>query len=508
MSKDEVERSFRKSAAIRGGSDHRLGGLLAGLRVQLVESAGGSGDIQPRIMPDDLALQTIVDVAQELSVDGFLVTTKDAKFREDSPDNSLLNTIMRNLIIAPEEVPTWCNDFDAYSSPHKNVMASYGFPARPWQQYALSKALEPTGSGSFPMTTAAVDLPPDRNLPMDESVATNLAVYALLVSNSFLGWWRGDNQAWTFSTAVHSTGTLSLAEHFNLTTRSSSDATFLSNAHKVIVDYFSRAENANTTDELARIEFSRVNLSEMIVFDALTIDIPTRKFGKQEDNSSASNPFYEPVSDYRCNTQACVLEKYEYMLQDGTNNELETTIYPRVQALGICLNAAGGEELVADFSYYRPNEVLQACEQQSNSSMIIVSVGKRAEGDSFEPATMVSDATASGQLVNARMVYSLTVGRLSWSPEHLSEVFNADCGMADGCYGIRFPLEQADTSNDSEVLIVSNSSIPMNLLRPINLNSNYQSLGSSKWKVLASTVEENRGRATNGDQTRACCFAA
>ncbi|EGZ05684.1 hypothetical protein PHYSODRAFT_251535 [Phytophthora sojae] len=268
------------------------------------------GDIQPRIMPDDLALQTIVDVAQELSVDGFLVTTKDAKFREDSPDNSLLNTIMRNLIIAPEEVPTWCNDFDAYSSPHKNVMASYGFPARPWQQYALSKALEPTGSGSFPMTTAAVDLPPDRNLPMDESVATNLAVYALLVSNSFLGWWRGDNQAWTFSTAVHSTGTLSLAEHFNLTTRSSSDATFLSNAHKVIVDYFSRAENANTTDELARIEFSRVNLSEMIVFDALTIDIPTRKFGKQEDNSSASNPFYEPVSDYRCNTQACVLEKH------------------------------------------------------------------------------------------------------------------------------------------------------------------------------------------------------
>lgn len=95
--------------------------------------------------------------------------------------------------------------------------------------------------------------------------------------------------------------------------------------------------------------------------------------------------------------------------------------------------------MVADFDYFRSNEVAQACDQRSNTSMIIVSVGKRMEGDAFEDDP---DGLAA-RVANARIVYSLTVGRLSWSLEDLSEVYDASCATGSGCSGVRFPSSQA-----------------------------------------------------------------
>lgn len=108
----------------------------------------------------------------------------------------------------------------------------------------------------------------------------------------------------------------------------------------MIVNYFERTENASTTDELAKMEFSHVDLAENIAFDAFTIEIPTQKFGLQNDNSSSSIPFYNPLKAYSCNTKACIVSdvlKYAKLY----DNTFETTVYPRVQALAICLNDAG-----------------------------------------------------------------------------------------------------------------------------------------------------------------------
>lgn len=94
------------------------------------------------------------------------------------------------------------------------------------------------------------------------------------------------------------------------------------------------------------------------------------------------NPFFKPLYAFSCNTKACIIsDVFEYART--YDDSFETTVYPRVQALAICLNDAGGEELVVDLSYYHSNEILQSCKQRSNTSMIIVSVGKRVEGDSF-----------------------------------------------------------------------------------------------------------------------------
>ncbi|KAG3030444.1 hypothetical protein PC120_g3736 [Phytophthora cactorum] len=458
---------------------------------QCTQRASGFRRDHPRIISSDLAVVNVYDTTQQLDDQGLLSTTWDTRFRENTPGNSVLNTILRKLFLATEEVSTWCNQTDDYPDPFKSVITNYGFPPRSWQQYALSQALEPTATLSMPMNAATSDLPQNQDLPMNESIATNLAVYAILVSNSFLGWWRADNEAWNRYSPVSSSEALSMADHFNLTTRSLPNATFVSDVHERIVDYFTKAENASVTDKLAKVEFSHVDMSDNILFDALTIEIPTLKYGEQEDNSSSSNPFYQRLHDYLCNSQACLMPDAKELTEDGT----ETTIYPRVQALAICLNDAGGEELVVDFKYYEPNQILQSCKQRSNTSMIIVSVGKRIEGDSLEPPGAGAAVEDAAQVVNARMVYSLTVGRLSWTLENLRDTYGAECASENGCLGIRFPLESTHNSSFNDHLLVSQHSIPTRSLSPINLNRYWFSVGTSQWTILASTMEETRGAA-------------
>ncbi|KAE9282847.1 hypothetical protein PF008_g27552 [Phytophthora fragariae] len=444
------------------------------------------GRVHPRIASADLAVENVQDHAQDVDANGFLTTTWDTKFREDTPGNSVLNIIFRNLFISMEDVPTWCDSIDDYLVPFKEVFASYGFPSRSWQQRVLSKALEPTGVLSMPMNAAASDLPPDEELPMSVGNATNLAAYAMVVSNGFLGWWGwldDTSIAWVLSSDVANSTRqpFAMADYLNLTTWSSTNATFVSDVHEVIVDYFKKAENASTTDELAKLEFTHVDLSDTVVFDSLTIEIPTQKFGKQEDNSSSSNPYFKELAEYTCNTQACLVnDVYEFTKRSQDKPYLETTIHPRVQAIAICLNDDGVEELTVDFKH----EFLQACKQRSNTSMIIISVGKRVEGDSLANTTRTDlDRPIPNDLINARIVYSLTVGRLSWIRENLSEAYGADCISDEGCYGVRFPLEQGDDGNASDTLLVRDTSIPMDLLSPIDM------LFGTKWKVLAATLE-------------------
>ncbi|KAG7392615.1 hypothetical protein PHYPSEUDO_015003 [Phytophthora pseudosyringae] len=447
-----------------------------------------TGRIHPRIMTSDLVMEDAYDYdalrragSQNLDANGRLTTTWNTSFRESSSGNSVFNTFLRNLFIAREEAPSWCNTVVDFPFPFKECVARYGFPARFWQQYALSKALESTELLSIRMNTADSDLPSDADIPMNVSVATNLVVYSMLVSNAFLGWWSGVDDVWGPATSVDTSESLSMADYFNLVERSSDNATLLSDIHKLIVGYYNKAENASTTDELAKLEFTHINMSDTVNFDALTIQVPTQKFGTQEDNSSSTNPFYQGLFPAMCNPEACLVADSSEYSEEGA----KITIHPRVQALAICLNPAGGEELVVDFSYFEVDEVLQACEQHSNSSMIIVSVGKRVEGDSFE-----AGASAASQVVNARVVYSLTVGRLSWTVKDLADVYDAECGSDAGCSGIRFPLERTEGSSTKDMLLASNNSSPMNLLSPINMNRLSYSIGDSQWKTLASKLEE------------------
>ncbi|GMF19010.1 unnamed protein product [Phytophthora fragariaefolia] len=444
------------------------------------------GKIRPRIKASDLIIESVYDDSQQLDAEGYLTTTWDKRFRENVPGNSIRNTIYRSLFVPLEDVPSHCTETDDwyYSNSFKNVLPSYGFPSRTWQQYALSKALQPTATLSMPMKAAfGEQVYNDIDLPMNKLIATNLVVYLLVVSNTFLGWWSKEEEAWGGYSHAASTGKVGLADYFNITNRASGNSTFASNALRVIVEYYDKAKNASTSDELAKLEFTRINLTDTIVFDALTIEIPTQKYGVQSDNSSSANTFYRNLYSYTCNTKACLMADYEEYKADGNT----TTIHPRVQALAICLNDKGEEDLVADYNYTKLDEILQSCTQRSNTSMMIISLGKRIAGDSF--VTSPEDARFSTIVENARMVYSLTVGRLSWSPDNFSSTYHADCEINEGCTGIRFPLEGSPLNDH---LLVTENGIPMNSLSPINLNWNWFPVSDSQWKMLASMVDEPR----------------
>ncbi|GMF19015.1 unnamed protein product [Phytophthora fragariaefolia] len=126
--------------------------------------------------------------------------------------------------------------------------------------------------------------------------------------------------------------------------------------------------------------------------------------------------------------------------------------------------------------------------------MIVISVGKRVEGDAFlDSQADMTSVYPVGQLVNARMVYSLTVGRLAWTYENLAETYNATCGSDDDCRGIRFQLEKTNGSSTADHLLINYDSVPLSLLSPLSLNLNWFQLRASQWKNLASTVEEAKG---------------
>ncbi|KAG7392616.1 ribosome biogenesis protein tsr3 [Phytophthora pseudosyringae] len=449
------------------------------------------GKIQPRITSSDLAVDDFNDSSQSTDDAVFFATFSNASYRENTPANSVLNTILRNLFVKTDKIPASCSVSQDYDVPYKELVAYYGFPSRSWQQRALSKALEPTDAITMPMNAAAAELPTDDELPMNVSIATNLAVYALITSNSFLGWWSQEDEAWGPANQcplASRSEPLEMATCLNLSTRSSAGATFVSDVHETIVDYFSRAANASTTHEKATIAFSHFNVSDTVAFDALTIEIPTQTMAGPGGSASSDLSSYT-LSDSGCNPGAC-LAMHDPNVLEYTADGDQTTVYPRVQALAICLNDDGGEELIVDFSFNQSSDLLQSCPKRSNTSMLIVSIGKRVEGDTFEDS---SDDYSAGEMVNARTVYSLTVGRLSWLVEDLGEVYNATCTNADGCGGIRFPLERAENASSNEMALVGHSSIPMNLLSPINMNVNWFPVGSSQWKLLASTLEETRG---------------
>ncbi|KAG6974380.1 hypothetical protein JG688_00003097 [Phytophthora aleatoria] len=189
-----IQCSSQKPEQVYRSSSNCRRGLSTEYWTECAQHASDPGQIHPTILASDLIVENDHEVSQPLDGDNLLTTTFNAKYRENTPGNSVLNTIMRTLLIPTEEIPTWCNRTDDYQYPFKNVHASYGFPSRAWQQRALSSALEPTVTLSIPLNTESSELPSDEELPMTVSIATNLAVYALVVSNTFLGWWKSADE--------------------------------------------------------------------------------------------------------------------------------------------------------------------------------------------------------------------------------------------------------------------------------------------------------------------------
>lgn len=126
--------------------------------------------------------------------------------------------------------------------------------------------------------------------------------------------------------------------------------------------------------------------------------------------------------------------------------------------------------------------VLLPCKRSSTTSMRVVSIGMRIEGNDWDmkPET---DGTTMMQLTNLRTVYSITVARLSWAIEDLATAFSARCVVhgADKCGGVRAKTQRGPF--DMNYLLVGKSKLPIEKL------NTYTSSGSLKWIYLVSGAD-------------------
>ncbi|ETK82764.1 hypothetical protein L915_11927 [Phytophthora nicotianae] len=110
--------------------------------------------------------------------------------------------------------------------------------------------------------------------------------------------------------------------------------------------------------------------------------------------------------------------------------------------------------------YYRedgiPSYQNTSCVAMSNNSMLIFSGGKRIAGDTWSfqapPAWLLLDTT------EARQVYSVTMGKLSWELKDLSTLYDAPC-TAKECRGI-WALVNSSDANSSH-LVLGGEGIPL-----------------------------------------------
>ncbi|ETL89387.1 hypothetical protein L917_11696, partial [Phytophthora nicotianae] len=176
-----------------------------------------------------------------------------------------------------------------------------------------------------------------------------------------------------------------------------------------------------------------VNISDTVFFDSITLEMA------YPINISFNVP-------YQCSRNGC-----RYTIKDDTPGFSQN-----VRAYGQCLNKDG----TVESRYYRedgiPSYQNTSCVAMSNNSMLIFSGGKRIAGDTWSfqapPAWLLLDTT------EARQVYSVTMGKLSWELKDLSTLYDAPC-TAKECRGI-WALVNSSDANSSH-LVLGGEGIPL-----------------------------------------------
>lgn len=142
----------------------------------------------------------------------------------------------------------------------------------------------------------------------------------------------------------------------------------------------------------ASVEYSRFNISDPITFGFVTVELPVGR--------SQYYPDAGFVEDY-CSRDGCLLESAVV-----NNTSRDIAIQPRVQVTSICVNDDGIEDLTWFITNY--SDDFNQCNRTSNTSMLVVSVGKRIEGGIWD-TTRDGDPHAKIRFENLYTVHSITV---------------------------------------------------------------------------------------------------
>lgn len=496
-----------------------------------------SQGIQPRITASDMRANT--DALDAMKI----WETNVSHLITEAGSNYITNTVLRNVVssIVLKTAPVCERNDDGQLDSSQFAMGlvqSFGFPLRSWQSTMLPSNLY-IHTDSYVMSLKGAPSLSNASMPMAITTAANVFIHAMHVSRFFLRWFDPESLPFNISGLIREkmepdivpngteladcpVHTVSASDLLDLFPPDSSDANEMKWFYKATRALFKKSLSSSTelSAEEGNITFSHSNIWESIVFDAVTFDVMLRKnfyyrklilssdnqtlienttatavFANSSKSGNASDIYYDLDISADCgpNRALCVMPRTQEI--DSFGNDYQP--FPQIKAAAVCLNADGSEEFMLEYFYYAPggnlsaSDVLQIwqCYNRSTTSMWIMSLGSRIEGDAMydDPApdavrTPLDDNRAT--IVNPRKVYSLTVGRLSWDIVDFAQYFNATCLAGDGnCRGLDYlmdlPINGAFTSKGDydQVILVGEQDIPVDNLSPFEYD--YTEYGGS-----------------------------
>uniref|UniRef100_K3W9B3 Uncharacterized protein n=1 Tax=Globisporangium ultimum (strain ATCC 200006 / CBS 805.95 / DAOM BR144) TaxID=431595 RepID=K3W9B3_GLOUD len=465
--------------------------------------------------------------------------TSNKSLREETAKNLLTNTLLRNSFL-PEEINPM-SQCTGQPVSWMDSLARYGFPPRQWHSNAFREAITLNQSVKFVLqnstdikfvgggTTRIGNAP--RALPMDKFRALNLVLNTLVIAPEFLRLWDGTSNGLDFvikvaqeavdqffipaNEVIDSSSTDSDGSRHDLyeipllnlfksgpLSNNSTDEDLIKYVNKILLRVVSQAANVSATE--VEVEFTRTNLTTDVTFDAITLEMPLHKNylnGRMKYNSTQGrwsinntlpsnqdgDSYYEMIrSD--CSPSACVLPDTDEYSASGKT----ISIRPQVMALAACWNNKSREDPDvriwhtingSEDSYGLPHIT---CSNKSSTSMYIISVGKRIQGDEItsRSAQAGSNMTTIVSLKNARKVYSITVGLLSWETRDLADLYGAKCMRSNDtmCHGLSYKLQ---STNPKQHLLVGSRRLPADSLEMLD----YAEFIQDYTLTLATTVD-------------------
>uniref|UniRef100_A0AAV1T0Y0 Transmembrane protein n=1 Tax=Peronospora matthiolae TaxID=2874970 RepID=A0AAV1T0Y0_9STRA len=395
--------------------------------------------------------------------------------------SSSADTFLRSAIKLPDATAEHAAGQCRRSSPRRlPAQLDYGFQSRLWFGTLLPYAPETTSTNTISVSMMADDNLESKDevkVPMKLSTARDLVSYAMRATDDFLREQDVEADASVFNF-------FGLPDTFDVA--SSEDVGMT----QLLIESFNNTMNraVNTREHLRNLSIAESSVefvqfpwstdSGNLVFEGVTLDIPmTKNFLRRDVNfrndtthsveygSRVPSGLFEINAKEECGRFGCIVSPVGAALTTAPADEGS-----QVRALPICLDEHGNEDYKATMDVNS-----KECEHRSTTSMLVLSFAKRIVGDSIR-SSLVGDSKDEALVVtlrNARKIYQVTAGRLSWKTMDLASKYGASCEASD-CSGLVFPL-----SGSNQQVVVGKNYIPVN-----NLTSYTPSLLS--WTPLVS----------------------
>lgn len=327
------------------------------------------------------------------------------------------NTILRSAIVSKIKMPeNPCTNNLNVLSRKPEASVRFGFPLNSWLNSLLPESITSSKSFTFSMdddfTTKQVDATqfPNGNV-QDTAMLLTGAFYTIFSQFAILTTDYIPPLEYNLAQDLKSSDAASLLTNIQNTIRNTTSLLMID--FNETSEYFSHSID---TPEIT-IELSSFQLSPQISFEAATFDLPVKT---EQEWFELKNATEWNGNLQTCSGRGCILLTPN---RAGTNQD-------QVRVLSLCTDLVENEGDMATF--------IGTCETSSNSSVLIYSLARHIVTD--DGVGEFNNNYLELALENPRMRYRATVGRLSWTSEDLTSIYDSSCAEDANCNGLNFPL--------------------------------------------------------------------